>query len=156
MIDEIIETFDLIDPWRANHTDERKYTWRQHSPIKQSRLDYFLVTEDIFALTKNSKIIPGYKTDHSAITLTFCATLGKRGRGYWKFNSQHLLDNNYVEKVKTCLRDTLEEYAIPGENLDDLLNVQLKCNDQLFFEIIKMKIRSITIEYSITKSKRER
>ena len=56
-IDEIIETFDLIDPWRANHTDERKYTWRQHSPIKQSRLDYFLVTEDIFALTKNSKII---------------------------------------------------------------------------------------------------
>ena len=107
-------------------------------------------------MTKNSKIIPGYKTDHSAITLTFCATLGKRGRGYWKFNSQHLLDNNYVEKVKTCLRDTLEEYAIPGENLDDLLNVQLKCNDQLFFEIIKMKIRSITIEYSITKSKRER
>ena len=46
-IDEIIETFDLIDPWRANHTDERKYTWRQHSPIKQSRLDYFFVTEDI-------------------------------------------------------------------------------------------------------------
>ena len=107
-------------------------------------------------MTKNSKIIPGYRYDQSFITLTFCATLGKRGRGYWKFNSQHLLVNNYVEKVKTCLRDTLEEYAIPGENLDDLLNIQLKCNDQLFFEISKMKIRSITIEYSITKSKRER
>ena len=51
-IDEIIETLDFIDPWRANHTDKRKYTWRQHSPIKQSRLDYFLVTGDIFALTK--------------------------------------------------------------------------------------------------------
>ena len=58
--------------------------------------------------------------------------------------------------MKTCLRDTLEEYTIPGEDLDDLLNIQLKCNDHLFFEIIKMKIRSITIEYSITKSKRER
>jgi hypothetical protein len=48
---------------------------------------------------KNTKIIPGYKTDHSAITFTFSASLARRGKGYWKFNSQLLRDFVYVEKV---------------------------------------------------------
>jgi exonuclease III len=74
-IDEIIEAFELLDPWRTRYPDERKYTWRQSSPIKQSRLDYFLVSEDLYSLMKYTKIIPGYKTDHSAIIFkvnTFC------------------------------------------------------------------------------------
>jgi hypothetical protein len=48
---------------------------------------------------KNTKIIPGYKTDHSAITFTFSASLARRGKGYWKFNSQLLRDFVYVEKL---------------------------------------------------------
>ncbi|VDH96818.1 Hypothetical predicted protein, partial [Mytilus galloprovincialis] len=66
------------DPWRTCHPDDKKFTWRQTSPIKQSRLDYFLVSEDLFSLMKNAKIIPGYKTDHSAIVFTFSASLDKR------------------------------------------------------------------------------
>jgi hypothetical protein len=37
-----------------------------------------------------------------------------------------------------------------------MINVELSCNDQNFFEILKMKIRSISIEYSIKKSKQEK
>jgi len=32
---------------------------------------YILVSEDIFSLMKNTEMIPGCKTDHSAITFTF-------------------------------------------------------------------------------------
>ena len=46
-IDEIIEAFEMLDPWRPRYPDERKYTWRQSSPIKQS-LDYILVSEDLY------------------------------------------------------------------------------------------------------------
>ncbi|VDI00905.1 Hypothetical predicted protein [Mytilus galloprovincialis] len=111
-IEEIIEKLELLDPWRTCHPTDRKFTWRQPSPIKQSRLDYFLVTEDIYSLMKNTKIIPGYKTDHSAIVFTFSASLAKRGKGYWKFNSQLVRDVEYVEKIKTCIKDTISEYYL--------------------------------------------
>lgn len=39
--------------------------------------------------------------------------------------------------------------------MTDLLNVGLSCDD-VFFEILKMKIRSITISYSIKNSKQEK
>jgi hypothetical protein len=40
--------------------------------------------------------------------------------------------------------------------LEDHLNVRFSCNDQTFFEILKMKIRSISITYSIKKSREEK
>jgi hypothetical protein len=38
----------------------------------------------------------------------------------------------------------------------DFLHVELLCNDQVFFEILKMKIRSVSITYSIRKSRDEK
>ena len=73
-IDEMKETFELLDPWRTCYPDDRKYTWRQPSPLKQSRIDYFLVSEDMFALMENTKIMSGYRTDHSAIIVCFSAS----------------------------------------------------------------------------------
>jgi hypothetical protein len=46
----MLETFELLDPWRTCFPNGRKYAWHQSSPIKQSRLDYFLVSEDLFSL----------------------------------------------------------------------------------------------------------
>jgi hypothetical protein len=48
-IEELKETFELLDPWRTCYSVNKKFTWRQTSPIKQSRIDYFLVSEDIFS-----------------------------------------------------------------------------------------------------------
>lgn len=151
-IEEIIEKLELVDPWRVCHPNEKKFTWRQPTPIKQSRLDYFLVSEDIFSLMKNTKIIPGYKTDHSAIVMTFAASLVKRGRGFWKFNSQLLRDPEYVALVKECVSDTVSEYYL-ADDITNLFEVKFSCNDQLFFEILKMKIRSLSITHSIAKNK---
>ena len=49
-IEEMLETFELLDPWRTCFPNGRKYTWRQSSPIKQSRLDYFLYLRIFFHL----------------------------------------------------------------------------------------------------------
>lgn len=113
-IDEMKETFELLDPWRTCYPDDRKYTWRQPSPVKQSRIDYFLVSEDMFALMENTKIISGYRTDHSAIVFCFSASLAKRVKGYWKFNSQLLRDSDYINLVKTCIKNTISEYYSNG------------------------------------------
>jgi hypothetical protein len=66
-----------------------------------------------------------------------------------------LRDSEYINLVKTCIKDTISEYYSNGD-VDDIINVELSCNDQNFFEILKMKIRSISIEYSIKKSKQEK
>ena len=66
-----------------------------------------------------------------------------------------LRDSEYINLVKTCIKDTISEYYSNGD-VDDIIKVELSCNDQNFFEILKMKIRSISIEYSIKKSKQEK
>jgi hypothetical protein len=55
----------------------------------------------------------------------------------------------------SSLRVRSFEYYLSGD-INDLLNVELTCNDQVFFEILKMKIRSISISHSITKTREEK
>jgi hypothetical protein len=66
-----------------------------------------------------------------------------------------LRDSEYINLVKTCIKDTISKYYSNGD-VDDMINVELSCNDHNCFEILKMKIRSISIEYSIKKSKQEK
>ena len=37
----LIETLSLVDIFRENAPNLRRYTWRRKNPIKQARLDYF-------------------------------------------------------------------------------------------------------------------
>ena len=62
----------------------------------------------------------------------FSTSLAKRGKGYWKFNSRLLRDSEYINLVKTCIKDTISEYYSNGD-VDDIINVELSCNDQKFF-----------------------
>ena len=94
-IEELKETFKLLDPWRTCYPVDTKFTWRLTSPIKQSRIDYFLVSEDIFSLMEYTKIIPGYITDHYAIVFSFSTSPANREKGYWKFNIQLLRESAF-------------------------------------------------------------
>ena len=60
-----IENFNLTDIWRHLHPQEKQFTYFKLKPKKVfSRLDYFLISDDLIGLTKSSTIIPGFKTDH--------------------------------------------------------------------------------------------
>ena len=63
-------TLELSDVWRVQHLHDKTYTWHKSArSLQMARLDYFLVSKDIVSHTLVTSIIPGYKTDHSAITL---------------------------------------------------------------------------------------
>ena len=105
-------------------------------------------------------IEPGYRTDHSTITLEIKISNFINGKGFWKFNNSLLHDKLYVEKVKNVIRQTKYDYALPVynfANLDQIDNAesQFSISDQLFFETLLMKIRSMTIPYA-AKEKRRR
>ena len=90
----IINDFGLTDIWRVGHPDERRYTWFSNAPLKRSRLDFFLITEELSSLVVSTSISPGYRTDHSLIELSFKFDNQKRGHGFWKFNNSLLRECN--------------------------------------------------------------
>lgn len=84
-------------------------------------------------------------SDHSIVCATFENNeKGKRGKGLWKFNNALLRDTCFVKDMNLYIKNE-------AENLNYLEDKGLK------WEIIKMKIRSFSIQYSakISKEKKE-
>ena len=106
----------------------------------------------------DSDIIPGYRADHSSITLRVKLQNNERGRGYWKFNNSLLKDKSYVDEIKKIIQEVKNTYAI-NENIpinNDIPNQDLRfnINDQLFLETLLMIIRGETIKYSSLKTRK--
>jgi len=154
MLIEKINCFELNDVWRVQHETDSKFTWYKsvHS-LQMARLDYFLISNDIMSLVTKSDIVPGYRTDHSGITLGLCLDNNVRGNGFWKFNSSLLYLNEYIDLVKDVIKDTVKQYAIPGQDIERE-DIEFEISDQLFFEMLKVEIRGKTIKFS-SKRKRE-
>ena len=51
IIDEFSEKLDLVDVWMVLHPDTSGFTWRQHRPRIQCRLDFFLVSQSTVNIT---------------------------------------------------------------------------------------------------------
>ena len=79
---------------------------------KAGRLDTFFVSDEMLNSLTDVEIMPGYRTDHNAVTLSLQGKQ-KRGNGTWKFNISHLNDDAYIKAVKTCITQTLKQYPVP-------------------------------------------
>ena len=160
-VDQMKNDLDLIDPWRELHVLEKMFTWRQPTPFKAARLDYFLVSTELLSLVNKIEILPGYRSDHSLVKLSLNLNHCMVGRGYWKFNNSLLRDDSYVEKIKGVIHQTIETYSVPYNNNANRFEVEgqdtqyeFTVNDQLFFDTLLTIIRGETILYSARKKKR--
>ena len=73
----------LLDIWRVRHPKEKRFTWRQKTPIIQRRLDFWLISDGLQDDVASVDIKPSIKSDHSAITLLIEGLRAKRA--YIKF-----------------------------------------------------------------------
>ena len=112
VINGFSENLDLIDAWRVLNPESSRFTWRQKKPEVHCRLDFFLVNQTTFCNTVSADILPGYKSDHSMITLQISLHFNNRGRGFWKLNTSFLNDNEYVNRIKSVINQTKVEYAL--------------------------------------------
>lgn len=160
-VDDMSNSLNLVDIWRELNPSIKRYTWRRPTPVQQSRLDYFLITDILAHFTKNVDILPGYRSDHSLISLTFAFGPEHKNNTFWKFNTSLLNDNNYLQLVNNTIKETIEEYAALAYCRDELHNITLSditftITDQLFLEVLLMKIRANTISFSFEKNKSTR
>ena len=158
VVEKLKNNFGLVDPWRVYNPNKLSYTWQRKNPIKQARLDFFLISSELMTFVRNVNILPGYRTDHSYIELELQLSTFKKGKGFWRFNNSLLKDPVYVNKVKECILETKREYSpIPvNPNMIEIIpndTLQLSIEDDLFLETLLMNIRGVTISYSSWKKK---
>ena len=136
--------YNLLDCWRILNPNFKRFTWRQPNPVRQSRIDYWLISSSLINMVSDCDIQPSYKSDHSLITLEFrIGPATERGPGMWKFNVSLLKDVEYVAKINTSISDFKDTY----DNLED---------KSLKWELIKCELRRETIYYCKCRARKRR
>ena len=74
------------------------------------------------------------------ITLTISLHSNTRGRGFWKLNTSFLSEAEYITRIKSIIQQTKDEY------MDDK-----SVNPNLFWEMVKMKVREESIKFGASK-----
>ena len=114
----------------------------------------FFVSEHLVNVITDTNIVPGYKTDHNAITLVMKTKEETKGSGIWKFNISHLLREEYIKSVKSCIHDTIKQYAVPVYQQQIYMDpcnystIQLTIDDCLFYETLIMMLRGESVKLS--------
>ena len=110
--------YDLVDIWRVRNPALRQFTWRCKTPLQMSSLDFFLISNDVqFGVNLCENFCP-LSSDHSPVKLKLWTDLAdNRGRGYWKFNSSLLGNNQFVFDMKNKINEkssTFKDLMIQG------------------------------------------
>ena len=125
--------------WRIKHPHLRQYSWSKQKPkYTASRIDFFLINYGILAETQ-CKIVPGCSTNHSLIDLTLNLNKSERGKGYWKLNTHHLLNPEYVSHNNSVIEDTI--FAFSYQQPDEK------------WEVMKHKIIKVSKSWSKSKAR---
>ena len=148
-----ISEFNLVDIWRIQHKDIRQYTWHTKSRDKQSRLDFFLVSEHLVSYILDSNIEPGYRTDHSIVSICFDTKMQKKGKGLWKLNVSLLRNSDYTQMVRNTISDYKEMYAATPYDRSNLNGIptedlHLTISWKLFLDTLLMAIRGNSISFA--------
>ena len=96
-----------------------------------------MISSSLITAITNADILPGYRTDHSLITIHLAGNNNPRGPGFWKLNTSFLLDSEYIETIKK----TIDEVSMENRNNDDVDVV-------LLWDTMTMQILSRSLKYA--------
>ena len=142
-VESIKKKFELTDIWRTLNPDAARFTWRRKKPEIHCRLDFFLISDSLCPEITGAEILPGYRTDHSMITILITTATNPRGPGYWKLNTHLLTETEYVTLIRKTIANVSKDYE--GQN---------EVDEILLWDVIKMEIRSASICYATSKKRR--
>ena len=87
---------------------------------------YFLTGINLRHHIKTDNADASVKSDHKIVTITFNLDSEEWGRGYWKLNSDILLNNDYKANIKKVINDFLHTNP-EGHVSPHILWESLKC-----------------------------
>ena len=131
-------TLKLIDIWRKKNPEQRTFTYRNRNnkPTVQSRLDMWLVSENLADVVSECRIILSIAPDHSAVTLVINSTASNsHGPRLWKFNSELLKGGSFVQEMKNEIKKSERKFLYVSDA-------------RTKWELIKCDVRSFVQVYS--------
>ena len=134
-----IEAFVLTDCLRIKNENKKLFTWSSKHLKVKSRLDYIFISESLLNRLIKCEKKTSILTDHSLVQLTLQHSVMNRGPGFWKFNTSLLRDKKYVTLVKETIKETVSRNTFS--------------NKGLMWDMIKMNIRAVTVQYSASKKR---
>ena len=140
----MIESCDLHDAWRLFHPGVKEFTWSRSSPFIARRLDYVLCSSSLFERVNESNIVSLAGTDHRGCSIRIQFVDGDKGPGSWHFNGSLLKDVKYVNMINELILSFIDSPEF------------MKCDIQMRWELLKLKIKDFSIDYSKRKKVQNR
>ena len=131
-----MDTLDLVDIQRTHSPNVNKFSYRSKTLDVKSRIDFFLISKQLTKFVKKVDIQTSIAPDHNTILLSLpWPNENPRGPGFWKLNNCLLEDKEYATKILEIFPRLGEKYHFVNDQ-------------QLFWELIIMEIRSTTTSFS--------
>ena len=135
---------DLCYICRVHNPEMKHCTWRRKTPLKQRRLDYFLISDQLQDQIDQVDIIPSIQSDHSTLKQKVCGTKrSSKGPSCWKLNNSLLQDKVFTELLKTEISEFFQE----SEELR---------NPMMGWEYLKYKVRQFSKQYTVGKAREQK
>ncbi len=132
---DFCNTLMLEDIWRVKNPGVLQYSWFNPDQTCKSRIDYWFLAYGLWQHVSDISMDFAPLTDHSLIHLELKLNINsKRNRGFWKFNSDLLKDEEYRRNIR----------AMVDESINDP-EIQSYANKWEFF---KYNVRKNSISYS--------
>lgn len=138
--------FELLDLWQKIKPKHDGFTWCDGSNSAKSRIDYIFLTQnfcyrpDNIYLRRPPHVSNIRMSDHIAIIFKCEISSNSRGKGYWKLNTSVLHDLKYCEMINQFLLN------LPND-------IKLETNPKIKWELIKLNVKYLSIEYCKEKSR---
>ena len=151
-IDNLCNSFSLIDPWRIVNPTKKQFTWLQGVSNKQARLDYFLCNDELLSITNNYSINPKYRSDHAPVSCSLSMDNEMKGPGTWKINNSLLIEKDFITMVKKEINIFKSVYAATPYNPQFIEasshGFETMIPPTLFWETLLVTLRGAIIKYS--------
>ena len=135
-----IDNFNLIDTWRLKNVNNIDFTYSKPTPFVARRLDYIFTSDSISHSIEKTEHIINSCLDHKIVLTTVSFNTFKRGNSFWKMNTSVLTDEKYLQ----VMNDHIDSF---------LVNRDIDENPLETFELLKISVKSKTMQYCTYKNK---
>jgi len=144
VLKQFIVDKQLCDIWRYRNYEKRMYTRQQHveGKLKQSRLDYFLISRSLIENAVTSYIKYSSISDHALVCLKLDFSRVERGPGIWILNNTLLNDIDYCTGINEIIKRNIDCPLYSSETL-------------IWWDNLKFQIKRYSIRYATNKKKTE-
>ena len=134
----ITDNLDVCDIFRISHPNDKRFTFRQKTPLIQRRLDYIFVANNLQEFVTRIDILPSFMSDHSPVLVKIdTMRTSKRGSYGWKFNNSLISDSDFVSQQKDVINACIHSFESMPE-----------ASPHLKWEFLKYEMRKFSIAFS--------